>query len=111
MNKYSYRTLFVENDAGVLRVVMNKPKGNPIDDDFISELGHCFKLVREDSDVRCCLLSSMQKHFCVGLDLKAMATGDMFKSSSDASRTAFRFINSIRKWQTAFSAISECGKP
>jgi crotonobetainyl-CoA hydratase len=69
--------LRIERRGPVLEVTIDRPKANAIDAATSRRMGEVFAAFRDDSDLRCAILTGAgDKFFCAGWDLKAAAQGE-----------------------------------
>ncbi|MDX2021078.1 MAG: enoyl-CoA hydratase-related protein [Deltaproteobacteria bacterium] len=71
----SYKTLLVDAAGPVRMVLVNRPAVlNALDSHVLQELGHCFRALATDPDLRCVILSGAgEKAFVAGADIAAMS--------------------------------------
>ncbi len=75
----SYDTIEFTIEAGVARLVLNRPdKLNSLNDEMHEELRQALKTAAKDASVRCVLLTGNGRGFCAGQDLsdRQMMPGD-----------------------------------
>jgi crotonobetainyl-CoA hydratase len=66
-----------KREAGVLEVILDRPKANAIDLQTSRLMGETFREFRDDPELRVAIISTAgDKFFCAGWDLKAAAGGD-----------------------------------
>ena len=91
--------------------MLNRPERmNAMNGQFWVECRDCFHRVKQDDDVRCCIISGAGRAFTAGLDLQDTGggTGDI----QDVGRRAYAMHDSIMEThQASFTAIEECAKP
>ncbi len=61
-------------EDGMAFITLNSPKVNALSLKFIRDLHQAVKKVKEDDNTRVVVISSSQKQFCVGMDLKEQTT-------------------------------------
>jgi len=108
-NHDTYATLTTSLSDFVLTVSLRLKGGNPFNDMLFSELRTCFHTIKDDPNVRCCVVEGTGKHFTIGLDLKKEASKVLKKL--EPSRKACSLMKLLERWSTALDAIAECGKP
>lgn len=109
----SFKSLRVEIGEGVAEVELLGPgKGNAMGSDFWRECLQAFAALDEDEVVRAVLVYGAGDHFSYGLDLFAMM-GDLGPHLSGKSLAKERtlLLESVRRYQAAFSAVARCRKP
>lgn len=68
----------VTRNAGVLEIVIDKPKANAIDIKVSQALGDAFVTLRDDPELMVGIITGAgERIFCAGWDLKAVASGEM----------------------------------
>ncbi|KAI9092605.1 ClpP/crotonase-like domain-containing protein [Phlyctochytrium arcticum] len=99
----------------VLHVALNRPAElNNMPMEFWEEFRQVFEIVRQDSNVRCVVISGGEcRIFTAGLDLMSFAPVLTGSSSGpkDPAREALKFMNLVTMMQNAFTAIEDCYKP
>jgi enoyl-CoA hydratase len=69
--------LKVERENHVLIVTMNRPEAkNALSPAMLVGMADAWKMLNEDDDLRCAILTGSGGSFCTGMDLKARASGD-----------------------------------
>ncbi|ODQ54927.1 enoyl-CoA hydratase/isomerase family protein [Saitoella complicata NRRL Y-17804] len=94
----------------VLHIELNRAPLNAFHEPFWRELGACVDKASTDPDVRAIVLSSVQRIFTAGLDIKA-ATEILSPSSSDPAARALHLRTHILDFQHAISSLSRTPKP
>lgn len=73
MASEEYKTLLVEREDKVLKIILNKPESrNALDMDMRAELSQVLESVSKNPDIRALILTGNGKAFCAGGDLKTM---------------------------------------
>ena len=73
MATYSYETLLVDKDDGVLTITLNRPERlNAVDETMHKELETVFAEVGNDPEVSAVVLTGAGRGFCSGGDVRAM---------------------------------------
>jgi len=86
MANYSYETLLVDKNGGILTIVLNRPERlNAIDETMHKELETVFAEVGNDPEVSAVVLTGAGRGFCSGADLAAQS-GEGHPSGSDLLR-------------------------
>lgn len=76
MEARSYRELLVSADAGVARIVLNRPdRKNPLGPQTINELLWALDDAKDDAAVRAVVITGAGAAFSAGADLKQMSSG------------------------------------
>ncbi len=71
-------------DGGLLTLTLNRPeRRNALNDQLAERLLESMQYAASNTDVRAVLLQGAGKHFCVGGDVKSMASTDRTANSSD----------------------------
>ena len=87
-------------NAGILEIVLNRPKANAVDVTTSLKMCEAFAQVRDDDDVRVCILRAEgEKFFSAGWDLSAAADGE--EIDADFGDTGFG----------GHTEIWDCNKP
>jgi Delta3,5-Delta2,4-dienoyl-CoA isomerase len=97
--------------ATTAQVMLNRPdKMNAMNSQFWVECRDCFRRVKQDDDVRCCIISGAGRAFTAGLDLQD--TGGGTGGIRDVGRKAYYMHDSTKEThQASFNAIEDCAKP
>ena len=119
IEKYENFTLeFFGHEKEVLRIQLNRHKGNAMNLAFFEELKSIAKKASSDHKIRVIVIaSSLERFFTVGLDLQEVSIDFNFtprgQEERDAARMALEFIENgpIKMMQEAVSALEECRKP
>jgi enoyl-CoA hydratase/carnithine racemase len=83
------QNLLIEHDAGVSRIVINRPPMNAVSPDLLGELIEAFDALGERTETRCIVLTgSGERAFSAGADLKV-------SSSSGDTPTRFRELGRL----------------
>jgi enoyl-CoA hydratase/carnithine racemase len=85
---------------GVLKLELNKPKGNTLDQPFFDNFPLLLDVIDNDPDVRVVVLCGSGKHFTFGLDLKSM--GSVLSgegATKDTARKAIAFLKTVKSMQ------------
>lgn len=81
--------LKVERDGHVLVVTMNRPEAkNALSPAMLVGMADAWKLLNEDDDLRCAILTGSGGSFCTGMDLKARASENEGANNSYQARWA-----------------------
>ena len=73
MQLFSFQTLLINLDDGILTVQLNRPKArNALNDQMIDELLTVCAQLQGNSRVRAVVLKGSEGHFCAGADLKSL---------------------------------------
>ncbi len=107
--------LSVETSDHVATVFLDRPeKRNAMNMAFFDELPSLMARLASNPEVRCVVLAARGPHFCVGLDLNALAgigaTGREEPQPSPAE-SARRTHDEIIRLQASISSVAECRKP
>ena len=71
----------------VLEVTLNRPSANAIDTFTSRRMGKIFEEFRDDTDLRCAIITgSGKKFFSAGWDLKAAAKGEQMAINTEKSK-------------------------
>ncbi|MEH6636170.1 MAG: crotonase/enoyl-CoA hydratase family protein [Halioglobus sp.] len=72
----STKNCIVEQDGNVLIVTLNRPEAkNAFSPEMLLGMYKAWRLLEEDDDLRCAILTANGDTFCAGMDLKAGADG------------------------------------
>ena len=64
----------------IARILMNREPVNALSTELVEEILKCYRLAKEDPEVRCVMLESgLPKVFCAGMDLDMMRGGDSIR--------------------------------
>ena len=73
MKLFSFQTLLINLDDGILTVQLNRPKArNALNDQMIDELLTVCAQLQGNSSIRALVLRGSEGHFCAGADLKSL---------------------------------------
>ena len=99
MEGLSMRHIELTVDEHIATITLNRPKQlNAFSEDMLRGWIEALEQVRDDDDIRVCIVTGSGKAFCAGGDIKAMAAGKGFyDSEQDISTTALARKNSLWK--------------
>lgn len=84
-NTTSFETILYSVNEGVLTITLNRPDVfNACNETLTAELQTAFDMARDDSAVRCVVLTGKGKAFCSGQDLKDAPSGGGKRSLADS---------------------------
>ena len=73
----STKNCIVEQEGNVLIVTLNRPEAkNAFSPEMLLGMYKAWRLLEEDDDLRCAILTANGDTFCAGMDLKAGADGE-----------------------------------
>lgn len=87
-----YQNLSVEQDNGVLKVTLNRPKANAFDNQMASEFQDVLKAASRDDAVRCMLLTGAGRFFSAGQDVSAFSEREEQVGFRDHLQTTYNPI-------------------
>ncbi len=94
----SFETLELTREGAIATLTLNRPKAlNSLNARMIQELGECLGSIREDSSIRCLLVTGAGKAFVAGADIKEMderdpATG---KQMAEDGQRVFQILEEL----------------
>lgn len=91
--------IVVTVEQHIATITLNRPEQlNAFSEDMLRGWITALEQVRDDEDIRVCIVTGSGKAFCAGGDIKAMAAGKGFyESTDDISTTALARKNSLWK--------------
>eukprot|EP01080_Neovahlkampfia_damariscottae_P003130 gene3130-5446_t len=99
------------NENGVTEVILSRPKKlNSMTPLFFDECKTIFDTLDKDEKTNVVLIWAEGKMFTAGLDLQS-ASSLFTKNYGSQATTASVFLEAVRRWQSAFTAIAKCKKP
>ena len=69
---FNYKTFFLDLKDGIGHLVLNRPPGNPMTDEFFSEFDRMVDEMRTMKDLKALVISSSGRHFSSGADLEGL---------------------------------------
>ncbi|MCP4752794.1 MAG: enoyl-CoA hydratase/isomerase family protein [Proteobacteria bacterium] len=72
-----YETVIVAQSGEVITVTLNRPNHNPFNEKMVEELIQIWHSLRSNTSARFVILAGHGDHFSVGIDLKALGSGDV----------------------------------
>jgi enoyl-CoA hydratase len=116
VSSFSSEVLAIEVESQVATLWLDRPeKRNAMGPAFWSDLPEAMAAIGSEPDVRVVVLAARGPHFCVGLDLVAMAslvsgTGSGGAHASMAARAGSARAE-IRRLQASVTAVADCPVP
>lgn len=114
MEKYTTIEIAQENpEISVFTLYLNRPfNSNALSRQFFTEFPNALSSLDHNPNVAVIILSGKGKHFCSGIDLKALASISAdFQTPSDRGRAGEKSRREIKFMQEAITAIEKCRKP
>ncbi|KAL4582773.1 hypothetical protein LXL04_007332 [Taraxacum kok-saghyz] len=114
MEKYTAIEIAQENPkSSVFTLYLNRPRrSNALSVEFFTELPNALSSLDHNPNVSVIILCGKGKHFCSGIDLKALASiSSDFQTPSDRGRSGEKSRRAIKLMQEAITAIEKCRKP
>jgi len=108
-----FETLKISKPANhVMQVELNRPeKRNAMNGTFWKEFKDCIYKIGSNPEIRVVILAGAGPLFTSGLDVKDQASLVARDSSQDVARRAFELQNTIREFQSAFTALELIPQP
>lgn len=96
--------------SSVFTLYLNRPlHSNALSREFFTEFPNALSSLDRNPDVAVIILSGKGKHFCSGIDLKALAS--ISADFQDRGRSGEKSRRDIKFMQEAITAIEKCRKP
>ena len=99
--------------TGVLTAKLNRPqRGNALNMTMWSDLNSLYEAIRQDSGIRCVILTGNEQTFCTGMDLSVFAEMQrVAMKESCEGRKRESLLNFIEYLQNSISAPEKCHVP
>jgi len=90
--------LITRPDSGVLQITLNRPRArNALSKKLLSEIANTLKVVSEDQEIRCVVLTGNDDAFSAGADIKEMPENGIPMFADSVRLTAWKTIERFPK--------------